>query len=163
MIDNKETFVVYFGFAKCPWCRSVLPTLIDVSKKQKLDTVYYVDIYNIRDILSVDENGSLITQRKGTDDYYKLLTYLNDVLDDYKITDDNGNKLKINEKRIYAPNVISVVNGKAAKMTTGISKKQTDPYMKLTSEMKQETYNDFNCVIKCVIENKTTCTKEKQC
>ena len=163
MMDNKETFVVYFGFAKCPWCRSVLPTLIDVSKKQKLDTVYYVDIYNIRDILSVDENGSLITQRKGTDDYYKLLTYLNDVLDDYKISDEKGNKLKINEKRIYAPNVISVVNGKATKMTTGISKKQTDPYMSLTSEMKQETYNDFNCVIKCVTENKTTCTKEKQC
>ena len=32
MINNKETFVVYFGFAKCPWCRSVVPTLLEVVK-----------------------------------------------------------------------------------------------------------------------------------
>lgn len=163
MMDNNETFVVYFGFAKCPWCRSVLPTLIDVSKKLDLQAIYYVDIYDIRDTLKVDRTGNIITEKKGTDDYYKLLTYLNDVLKDYDLKDEKGNTVKTNEKRIYAPNVVSIVNGKATKMTTGISKLQTDPYMRLTSEMKRETYNDFECVIKCVVENKTMCAKEKQC
>ena len=162
-IENNETFVVYFGFAKCPWCRSVLPTLIDVAKKENLQTIYYVDVYDIRDTLKQDENKNVVTDKKGSDDYYKLLTYLNDVLDDYELSDENGNKINTNEKRIYAPNVISIVDGKATKMTTGISKKQTDAYMKLTKEMQKETYNDFKCVIKCVVENKNICTKEKQC
>ena len=163
MMDNKQSFVVYFGFAKCPWCRSVLPTLDKVSKKEGLDTIYYVDIFEIRDTLKVDENGELITEKKGSKDYYKLLEYLDNVLDEYNLNDINGNKVETNEKRIYAPNVISVVNGKAEKMTTGISDKQTDAYMKLTPEMKKETYDKFKCVIKCVIDNKTTCSKEKQC
>ena len=37
MIKNKETFVVYFGFPKCPWCRSVLPSLLDVSSDLGLE------------------------------------------------------------------------------------------------------------------------------
>lgn len=163
MMDDKETFVVYFGFNKCPWCRSVLPTLIDVSKDQKLDTIYYVDILDIRDTLKIDKDGNVVTDKKGTDDYYKLLTYLNDVLDDYNLINEEKKKIETNEKRIYAPNVVAIVNGKAIKMTTGISKKQTDPYMKLTNEMIKETYNDFKCVIKCVTENNNICTKQKEC
>ena len=44
MIDNKETFAVYFGFSSCPWCRSIIPSLIDVSNDLYIDTIYYVDI-----------------------------------------------------------------------------------------------------------------------
>jgi thiol-disulfide isomerase/thioredoxin len=32
MMDNNDTFVVYFGFSSCPWCRSVLPTLLEVAE-----------------------------------------------------------------------------------------------------------------------------------
>ena len=28
-IENKETFAVYFGFKECPWCRSVIESLIE--------------------------------------------------------------------------------------------------------------------------------------
>ena len=31
MINNKESFVVYFGFTRCPWCRSIVSTLIEVA------------------------------------------------------------------------------------------------------------------------------------
>lgn len=163
MMDNKESFVVYFGFAKCPWCRSVLPTLLDVAKDEGLNTIYYVDVLEIRDTLKIDENGNVVTDKEGTKDYYKLLEYFYDVLEDYSLTDENGNKKETNEKRIYAPNVISVVDGKAKDLTTGISEKQDDAYMTLTKEMKKETYNKFKCIIKCVLESKTTCTKQKEC
>ena len=36
MINNKETFIVYFGFNTCPWCRSVIEELISVSKDLKM-------------------------------------------------------------------------------------------------------------------------------
>ena len=41
MMDNNETFVVYFGFNSCPWCRSVLPILLDVASDLKLEKIYY--------------------------------------------------------------------------------------------------------------------------
>ena len=55
------------------------------------------------------------------------------------------------------------MDGKAKDLTTGISEKQDDAYMTLTKEMKKETYNKFKCIIKCVLESKTTCTKQKEC
>ena len=31
-MNNKESFVVYFGFASCPWCRSMVESLIQSAK-----------------------------------------------------------------------------------------------------------------------------------
>ena len=164
MIENNETFVVYFGFSKCPWCRSVLPTLLEVADDLKLTKLYYVDILEIRDVLELNEKNELVTKTKGSDAYYTLLELVDNVLDDYSMTDKNGKKIDTHEKRIYAPNVVGIVNGKADKMTTGISSLQTDAYMDLTEEMVNETYNKFKCVISCVLDNqKATCSLDKAC
>ncbi|MBQ2640096.1 MAG: hypothetical protein IJF92_05015 [Bacilli bacterium] len=163
MMENNKTFIVYFGFSECPWCRSVVPTLLDVANDLEINTIYYVDILNIRDEITVGANNEMKTTKKGTKSYYKLLKLLDNVLDDYSIESKNGDKIDTFEKRIYAPNVISVVDGKAMKLETGISKKQTDPYMKLSKEMKKETYNKFKCSLKCLLENKNVCTENSAC
>ena len=41
-MNGSKTFVVYFGFANCPWCIDALPILNNVAKENK-ETVYYVD------------------------------------------------------------------------------------------------------------------------
>ena len=161
MINNKETFVVYFGFPNCPWCRSVLPNLLEAASDLKLDKLYYVNVLDIRDKIEY-KDGNLTTTKEGTKGYYKLLELLDKVLSDYSIEDDNGNELATGEKRIYAPNVVGIVDGKAEKLTEGISKKQTDAYMKLTRVMNKESYNDFKCVIKCTQESKV-CAQNKAC
>lgn len=163
MIENKETFVVYFGFPACPWCRSVLPTLLDVSKDLGLDKIYYVDVLEIRDTLKVNDNKEVVVDKKGTDAYYKLLELLDNVLSDYNLSDSEGNKVETNEKRIYAPNVVGISNGKALELTTGISSLQTDGYMDLTDEMIKETEGLFRCVIKCVLDSNPTCSIDKAC
>ena len=162
MIEGKESFVVYFGFSTCPWCRSVISTLIDVAKDNGLEKIYYVDVKEIRDNMTIDESGNIITSKKGSDDYYKLLTLLEPVLDDYTLTNDAGETVLTGEKRIYAPNVVSIVGGVAKELETGISELQTDAFMELTDEMINETYNKFKCSIKCVLENKNTCSSEAQ-
>ena len=35
-INNKESFVVYFGFNSCPWCRSMLETFINVLDEEEV-------------------------------------------------------------------------------------------------------------------------------
>lgn len=163
MIDNKETFVVYFGFADCPWCRSVLPTLIEVAKDLDLETIYYVDVKEIRDEIVLDEEGKSVIKKEGDKGYYEILKRLDRVLEEYTLLDDKNNEISTGEKRIYAPTVVGVVNGKVEKATDGISEKQTDGYMELTDEMKEDTYNKFKCVLKCVIDKSKTCSIDKGC
>ena len=162
MMDNNETFVVYFGFNSCPWCRSVLPVLLDVAKDLNLKKIYYVDVKDIRDRLDVDEDGNIITVKEGSEGYIGLLARLDDVLEDYTLEVD-GKEVETEEKRIYAPNVVSIVNGKAKELETGISDELDDPFMKLTDKIKKETYNKFKCSIKCVLENKNSCSSKHAC
>lgn len=147
-MENKKSFIIYFGFAKCPWCRSMLPTLIDVAKEQGISKIYYLDILDIRDKLSVDENNKIVSEKRGTDEYYVLLALFNDVLDDYELTDKDGNKVDANEKRIYAPNVVKVENGIPVKLTTGLSDKQTGAYDELTEEINKDMYNKLIDLVK---------------
>ena len=158
-MDNKETFIVYFGFKDCPWCRSVIEELIKVAKDKEVETIYYVDVKEIRDVKEVDEEGNIKTITEGTKGYNQLLERMNDVLKDYNLKKDDE-EIETGEKRIYAPNVVAVSNGKAIQLETGISEKQKDAYQELTDKMKKETYNKFKCLITCLEEASTTCQKD---
>lgn len=155
-IQNKETFVIYFGFASCPWCRSILETLIEVSKEESLSQIYYVDISNIRDTYEI-KNGKLEKTKEGTEGYYKLLDLFKDKLEDYKITEDAGKTTDTGEKRIYAPNIVGVIDGEIFDITTGISSLEKDPYMQLTEEIKNEMHSKISPIIKKISEELSSC------
>ena len=160
-INKNETFLVYFGFSGCPWCRSMIENLIEVCKKKNIKEVYYVDVLKIRDIKEV-KDGKVVTTRKGSQGYMKLLEKLDSILSDYKLTDEDNNKVETNEKRIYAPNIVGVVNGKPEKLQEGISPRQKDPFMKLTKKMNNESKKQIECVLKCM-EKANVCTSQTSC
>ena len=152
MINNKESFYVYFGDSLCPWCRSVIEKSIEVAKKQKVKKIYYVKIW--------DENGNEILRSKyklndqnepeivtkGTDDYYKLLASFDKLLSDYNLTSSTGEKISVGEKRIFAPNFIYVENGIAKRLVDGTSSKQKDSREKLTKEIladEEKIFKEF--------------------
>lgn len=162
LIDKKKSFVLYFGFDTCPWCRSVVPTLASISKELNQE-VYYIDVKYIRDTFELDDDNKPKLVKKGSKDYSKLLEKLEPVLEDYTLTDSDNNEIKVEEKRIYAPSIVSVINGKAKELTTGISDKQTDGYMKLTKEMEKDTYNKIKKVLKQVSDKNNTCYLDKGC
>lgn len=163
MLEDKKSFVVYFGFSDCPWCRSAIPILIEVAKDLGLDKIYYVDVKEIRDMMAIDEEGNVITETKGTDGYYELLKKFDNVLDDYTLKDEDNNEVETEEKRIYAPNIVAVVEGNPVELTDGISEKQTDGYMELTNEMQEESYNKIKCTIQCVADENKTCSAKSSC
>ena len=82
-------------------------------------------------------------------------------IDLFDYTNDNK-EVKTGEKRIYAPNVVAVVNGKAEDLESGISKKEKDPYMKLTEKMNKESTKKFECLMKC-LEKSNVCTAKTSC
>lgn len=160
MMDDKKTFIVYFGFNDCPWCRSIIENLISVAKEKDIDTVYYVDVKDIRDEKDLVD-GEIVTKKEGSKAYMELIKKLDNVLEDYIITADDKD-FKTGEKRIYAPNIVAVVNGKAEELTDGISSKQNDAYMKLTEKMNNESKKKIECVFKC-LEKANVCTAKTTC
>lgn len=157
--ENKETFIVYFGFSKCPWCRSMIENLVKLSIENDID-VYYVDVLEIRDTIEYVD-GELKTTKEGDKDYMKLVELYSNVLSDYTIS--NGDeKISAEEKRIYAPNVIAVVNGEAKEMVEGVSEELTDPYAEITENMKKASIKQLKCIFKC-IEEAGVCTGPSSC
>lgn len=153
MYENGDTFYVYFGDTQCPWCRSVIEKAIQVAKKNKIEKIYYVKIWDddhneiLRDKYIVDEDGNASKDIDGTKDYYKLLEIFDNVLSLYTLKDNDGNQL-LEEKRIYAPNFIYVKNGKAEMLVEGISKKQKDAREELTKELLKDEEKEFNKIFK---------------
>ena len=141
-INNKETFVIYFGFNKCPYCRTVLPSLIEVSEYLEVDKIYYVDISNIRDTIIINNENELETTKEGTKEYNELLEMLDSILEDYTLEDNDGNIISTNKKRIYAPSIVTVVEGEIIALETGIND-DFDINKELSKEDKKEIYDSF--------------------
>ena len=149
-IENEDSFYVYFGSNLCPWCRSVIEMADKVSRENDIDKIYYVDIWDedgneiLRDKYIVNSNNKIELSVEGTDSYKKLLEYLGELLEDYNVTDNNGESISTGEKRIYAPNFFYISKGKATRITTGTSPLQKDSREELTEEMLKDEEEMFD-------------------
>ena len=97
----------------------------------------------LRDIYEL-ENGNPVIKQNGTKSYYKLLKYFDNVLDYCTLTDESGNIVKVNEKRIFAPNFIFVREGVAEEIISGISENQKGYNLRLNKDIKKEEEQIFD-------------------
>ena len=87
-ILENGTGLIFFGFPECPWCRGYAPIINEIAKQEKLEKVYYFNIKQDR--------------ADNTELYQKTVKLLEENLR----YDEEGNR------RIYAPSLIAVKNGK---------------------------------------------------
>lgn len=152
-LNNNETFYLYIGDPLCPWCRSVLEKSIEVAKLNKINKIYYIDIWDdegneiLRDKYALEE-GNITKTIDGTEEYKKLLNSFDSVLSNYTIEDDDKNKIEVGEKRIYAPNYFYIKDGKVVRMIKGYSDKQKDSREELTEEMLKDEEEQFKELFK---------------
>lgn len=165
VIKNK-TGVIYLGFPECPWCRNAVPVLLDVARNNNIDTIYYLNILNERDSYVVkdgkieyakDDKGNDV---KGTDGYLKLLNVLDKELEDYVI-EFEGKEYNTNSKRIYAPTVIFVREGKVIGLHVSTVSSQTDPYKDLTKKQYKELYDEYSSYVSSM--NSSSCPIDSSC
>ncbi len=142
MIEDKETFVVYVGFSACPWCRSVIPYVLEVAKEKKIDTIYYVNVRedntkatDLRGYYKLNKDNKPVVDIPADSNYYKVLNTLDEFLTPYTLKTDKGKDVKTGENRLYAPSFIVYKDGKAIGLDECISDKQTDGFMELTDEL----------------------------
>lgn len=137
-ILESGTGVIYLGFPECPWCRNLVPVLLSAAKEVELDTLYYLNISEDRDLLLLDENKDIITEKEGNKKYFELVSKLDQILDEYILTANDGSEVKTGEKRIYLPLVIFVKNGEIVGYHDGTVESQEDPYVALTDRENEE-------------------------
>lgn len=165
-IIKKQDGIIYLGFPECPWCRTIIPVLFDVAKDNNIETIYYLNIKDERDsyviegdklVYELDDKGN---EKKGTEGYFELLHILDEYLTDYTIS-FNGKTYETNEKRIYAPTVIFVKDGKILGLHVSSVDSQTSGFNKLTTEQEMELYSIYEDYI--LKMKKTTCSNGSSC
>ena len=151
-IENNESFYVYFGSKLCPWCRSSIEKAIEVANDKGIEKIYYVDVWDdegneiLRDKYTLDDNGKTVLVNEGTEEYFKLLSLLDEVLPEYTYAanKNGGAKLDIQEKRIYLPTYIYIANGNPVRVTSGLSESQTGSRDELTEEILSDEETLFD-------------------
>lgn len=120
-IDNKDTFVVYFGFSECPYCNVAVPLLNDVAKDYD-SIVYYIDTRSNEEWES----------NMDIDDYDLVVEYLGEYLD----YDDDG------KKHLYTPHVFFFKDGEVVKEHEGTIDGKTDEMSTQDVEELKEIYTE---------------------
>ncbi len=152
------TGVVFFGYAKCPYCRSMVSLLDEIAKENGIKKIYYVDILNIRDSYEVMEQTA-VKITNGSTHYYEILDILDNHLSEYFIEDSKGVSYNTGVKRLYAPTVLVVKDGKilgfhegtieGVKYNANLSSNQREELRAIYEEMLQKlsptVCSDKNC------------------
>ena len=131
------TAIILFGFPECPWCRNSIPVMLDAAKASGVETIYYLNALDQRDIKSLDDNGKVVTDKEGTEAYNKLIEKLGDHASVYGGLNDET------IKRLYFPTAFFVKNGTIIGSHVGTVDSQKDPYIALTSKEKDELKQIF--------------------
>ena len=105
-IDNKEDFVLYMYFDKCPWCKELGPVVSDYVKDNE-------DLLNMTYAFNVRPDGERDHDYRYTNDdgefnypeFERLYDYIYDFLDE--------------DKKVYVPTLVFVKNGEIAYFHVG--------------------------------------------
>ncbi len=170
MLDDGSG-VIYFGFAGCPWCRNVVPVLLNAAKGTELDVIYYVNIRpdskkenDLRDEYTLDSRNKAKKTKEAKAGYDQVLLALANYLSDYVLKTDSGKKVNTGEKRLYAPTVVVVKkgvvigfhegtyeghdmdkNGNLPDLTKDQEKDLLSVYTKMIAKYQDDNCNEENC------------------
>ena len=151
-IQDGETFYLYVGDHLCPWCRSGIEKMIEVAKKNKVDTIYYIDFWDnshvetLRDTYDVEvvKGKPVFTKTREMNPGYKVLyDAVYDFIQDYTVTKD-GTDYNVGVKKVYGGDHFYFENGKCKKYTSLRVSKLAGAFDELTEEVLQQQEEEFN-------------------
>jgi len=119
---KNKTGIFYFGYNTCPWCRNIVPVLIDTVKNNNINTIYYIDIHDL--------NLSDIKE--------ELFSFFGDNLRE----NENG------EKILAVPDVYFIKNGNIIGHHIGTVDSYYNPYKGMSNSEKKELTSIYEGFIK---------------
>jgi len=131
---SKGTQVIYFGNSKCNWCRSAITVLIDTAKEDNLNEIYYYDFFSLRDAYEEGSNKDLVKL------YDDIMVHLGDFIE--KTFDENSKVA--GKKRLSAPTVVIVSNGKVE----AVHYKTVDSHVDYNKNLDSNQKNELKTIYK---------------
>lgn len=148
---NKGTNVIYFGWADCNWCRSIVPTLIDVLKDNNIEKLYYYDFKNLRSAYEKNTDKGKVSIYEG----------ILDVIGEDITSLFGEDSLRSNEKKILAPTVVFIKDGEYVGLHVKSVDSQEESTDELTKKQIKELYGKYQTLINLLKDN--VCSTEEGC
>ena len=120
---------IYFGFPECPWCRTLLPVLVEAAEAAGYEgNIYYYNALSDRDSRYLDDNGEIVVEQEGTENYETIMSLLGEYFWEYQGLNDPT------IKRLYFPTMVFVRDGEVQSVHIDTIEGQESGYDPLTEE-----------------------------
>lgn len=169
-IENEESFILYVGFSACPWCRSVIPYVLEEAEEKGIDKIYYINVRednsrgsDLRGYYKLDDNNQVVYDIYPDKYYHDVLNTLDEFLSPYTLSSEDGREIETGEDRLTAPTFIIYKDGKAIAVDECISEKQKDGYQKLTDEIIDEIKERADDLFQKYMNYQDCSTTDKSC
>ena len=162
-ILKNESALIFMGYPESDLTRIILPIFIDVLKDNRINQVYYLDIFDIRD--EYKYAGSIVPElvHEGTNAYKEIVLYLDSYLPRYYVEDPDGNRYDTAVKRVYTPTFMAVKNGEIIGYYSGVSTNHTEDNYKLNDEEKEMIKKELQELISKYKEATEVCSSDSAC
>ena len=136
--SSSKSGIIYMGFPECPWCRALIPVLLDAVRESGYrGNIYHYNGLADRDILRLDENGEIEIVEPGQAIYHSLVELLFDYLGPYLgLIDDSI-------RRIYFPTTVFFSNGEIVSVHKGTVESHTIGWDDLNDLQIEELKNSL--------------------
>ena len=78
-ILNNENAYILFGYSSCPLTRAAIEVLIVAAEEEDIDTIYYIDIKDIRDEFVPGESIIPEQIKEGSKAYYDIVNFASQI------------------------------------------------------------------------------------
>lgn len=136
-ILKSGTGVLFFGYPESELSRCVVPILLESIAESEIDTLYYINVKEDRDVLYADKNKAVV-QKEGSKGYLNLVKSLDKILDEYILIGEDGTVIPSGRKRLEVPAIIYVKDGDIVGYNFGTVESHTNPYKELDERQKEE-------------------------
>ena len=137
--------IIYFGFPDCNWCRAALPVLLKSAEENGVEKIYYYDFGEVREAFEKNKNNEKA----------KIYQQIIEVLDS-NITSTYESGAKKGEKRLSAPTVVLMKDGKVS----SFHYRTVESHQNYNKNLTTEEYNELYKIYEDMMIDLIMCTSD---
>lgn len=137
--------IIYFGFPDCNWCRAALPVLLKSAEENGVEKIYYYDFGEVREAFEKNKNNEKA----------KIYQQIIEVLDN-NITSTFESGTKKGEKRLSAPTVVLMKDGKVS----SFHYRTVESHQNYNKNLTTEEYNELYKIYEDMMIDLIMCTSD---
>lgn len=137
--------IIYFGFPDCNWCRSAVPVLLKSAKENGVEKIYYYDFGEVREAFEKNKNNEKA----------KIYQQIIEVLGS-NITSTFESGAKKGEKRLSAPTVVLMKDGKVS----SFHYRTVESHQNYNKNLTTDEYNELYKIYEDMMIDLIMCTSD---